>query len=121
MANKVTQYRYYKAGHDNNWPLDGTSQKFCRGDIFLETLPILQLGIQTMPGTKFYVNTGDDPIIIGSTGIYELDLQNKTEISSLRFGSEIFDIIDGNPEKNIQPNPNAYLIVDIVYEEKMEV
>ena len=117
MANKVVQYRYYGRGNDNNYPLEETSARFCKGDVFLETLPILQLGIQTMPGTKFYVNVGDDPIIIGSTGIYELDLQNKTEITSLRFGSEIFDIIDGNPSKNIKPNPNAYLIVDIVFDE----
>ena len=77
MANKVVQYRYYGRGNDNNYPLEETSARFCKGDVFLETLPILQLGIQTMPGTKFYVNAGDDPIIIGSTGIYELDLQNK--------------------------------------------
>jgi hypothetical protein len=37
-------------------------------------MPIVQLGIQSVPGTKFYLNGSNNPIIIGNTGIYELDL-----------------------------------------------
>jgi len=29
-----------------------------------------------MPGVKFYLNNEDDPIIIGASGIFELDLLN---------------------------------------------
>lgn len=112
MANKVIQYRYYGEGNRNNYPTDVDSSQYVSGDVFLETLPILQLGIQTVPGTQFYLNGSPDPIIIGSTGIYELDLQNKTEISHLKFHPNLIDNI--NDEKT-----NAYLIVDIVYE-KME-
>ena len=110
MANKVTQYRYYGEKNANNSPKDVTRKNFISGEVFSNTLPILQLGIQTLPGTKFFLNNGKDPIIVGSTGIYELDLQNKTEISSLRFDPRIFDLIEGK-------DTNAYLIVDIVYEE----
>ena len=41
--------------------------------------PIIHLGIQTLPGTKIYLNGFyDAPIIIGATGIYELDLEGTT-------------------------------------------
>lgn len=116
MANKVTQYRYYGNGHPNNYPLNVLSSRFVSGEVFSDILPIFQLGIQTLPGTKFYLNGSPDPIIIGSTGIYELDLQNKTEISGLRFDQDIFSIIDGDEDKNIKSMKNAYLIVDVVYE-----
>lgn len=117
MANKVIQYRYYgkEYSESKNFPLGLSSQSFRNGSAFEATTPILQLGIQTLPGTKFYLNQGVDPIVIGSTGIYELDLQNKTEITHIRFDQDLFDIIDGDNE-----NLNAYLIVDIVYEQ-MEV
>jgi len=49
-----------------------------------------------------------DPIIIGGTGIFELDLRNTTAIlSSLRF--------DKNSMINIAKNPNGFLIIDMVY------
>ena len=115
MANKVTQYRYYGENNPNNSPKSVVRKNFISGEVFSNTLPILQLGIQTLPGTKFFLNNGKDPIIVGSTGIYELDLQNKTEISHLRFDPRIFNLIDGTGD--VQGNTNAYLIVDIVYEE----
>ena len=117
MANKVTQFRYYGKDHNNNSPAGVSKSLFVSGDVFSNTLPILQLGIQTLPGTKFFLNNGTDPIIIGSTGIYELDLQNKTEISHLRFDSRIFKLIDGEGADKVA---GAYLIVDIVYEEMEE-
>ena len=75
-------------------------------------MPILQLGIQALPGTKFYLNGSNNPIIIGNTGIYELDLQGLTEISSLSFEANSISLINGNA--------NAYLIVDMIYDEDGE-
>jgi hypothetical protein len=115
MANKVIQYRYYGEGNTNNYPKDVSYTEFVNGQVFSNTLPILQLGIQTLPGTKFYLNGSLDPIIIGSTGIYELDLQNKTEITGFRFDPRIFYIING--KDNIKSTSGTYLIVDIVYDE----
>ena len=108
MANKVIQYRYYNDDNLNNFPSKATGNLFTSGTAFSETIPILQLGIQSLPGTKFKLNNSVDPIIIGSTGIYELDLDNKTEISSLAF--------DATSIQNINENNGAYLIVDIIYE-----
>jgi hypothetical protein len=62
-----------------------------------------------LPGTKFYVNGSNNPIIIGNTGIYELNLQGLTEINSLQF--------DASSIALIHSNKNAYLIVDMIYED----
>lgn len=116
MANKVKQFRYYGENEkEKNSPSDVKRFNFTDGSVFANTLPILQLGIQTLPGTRFFLNGSSDPIIIGSTGIYELDLQNKTEITGLTFEPKLFNLIDG--ANGIDPVSGAYLIVDIVYEE----
>jgi hypothetical protein len=63
-----------------------------------------------LPGTKFYLNgkNGDNSIIIGSTGIYELNTENiNINMTDLRF--------DYNSIQNIINNHNAYLIVDVIY------
>lgn len=108
MANKIIQYRYYGDNNNNNSPREVQKNEFVSGEVFQNTSPILQLGIQTLPGARFYLNKGIDPVYIGPTGIYELDLENKTEIVSLRFDNKTMDLIN--------KNNNAYLIVDILYE-----
>lgn len=108
MANKIIQYRYYGEENNNNSPSGVKKNEFVSGEVFQNTSPILQLGIQTLPGARFYLNKGIDPIYIGSTGIYDLDLENKTEIVSLRFDNKTMDLIN--------TNDSAYLIVDILYE-----
>lgn len=113
MAKQIAQYRYYNAGDTNrNQPDKIAYNNIVSGSIFSTTLPIIQLGIQALPGTKFYLNNGVDPIIIGSTGIYELDLEGKSEITALSFAASSI--------KDIMNNPNGYLIVDCVYEDGKE-
>lgn len=117
MAKNIMQFRYYG---DN--PLEGKNQPsginmttLQTGSVFESYLPIVQLGIQSLPGTKFYVN-GDDsipPIIIGSTGIYELDLDGLSEITKLAFSRESLERID--------ESDSAYLIVDVIYTSDEEV
>ena len=58
------------------------------------------------------LNGGLDPIIIGSTGIYELDLSGEIEISKLEFDYESLE--------RINKMANGYLIVDIIYEDEEE-
>ena len=65
--------------------------------------------IQALPGTKFYINGNDESIIVGYTGIYELDSNILHNIYKLRFDNSSIDLIANND--------NAYLLVDIVYEE----
>ena len=110
MAKRIKQFRYYNQTQTTeNSPPDLKYQQLQSGSAFVGCFPILQLGIQALPGTKFYINNSVDPIIIGSTGIYELSLTNNTQISALSFSpTSIAEIND---------NDNAYLLVDIIYDD----
>ena len=118
---QVKQFKYYGAGNlDKNqpendliWcygvdPQEETQQKHLLSDV--EGV-VVKLGIQTLPGTIFFLN--DDPlssgIIIDHTGIYELDLTDTT----LRIGTLYFDSASLNRISQVK---NASLIVDILYE-----
>lgn len=109
MAKQIKQIRYYGESNPNNNP-QGASlfTELVTGKAFSNYVPMLQLGIQALPGTRFFLNGNtSSPIIIGGTGIYELDL-NGSEITDLKFASTSLNAI-----KN---NNNAHLIVDIVYD-----
>ena len=115
MGKTVRQYRYYNDSQSgNNYPPGDNGISYARlasGSIFFDNSlgGIIQLGIQTLPGTKFYLNNSMTPVIIGYTGIYELDLSNlATEITALSF--------DENSLKTIKEVANAYLIVDAIYD-----
>lgn len=111
---QIYQYRYYGNDNDKNQPSDIAESTLISGSIFTSRIPILQLGIQSLPGTKFYLNNSLEPIIIGSTGIYELDLQDEATISALRFDRDTINKINTG-------KLNDYcLLVDIVYEDGEE-
>ena len=104
---RMKQFRYYSNGNDRNTPF-AELEAYTKEVSFSVYKPIQQLGIQTLPGTRFYINDSKEPIVIGQTGIYELDLRNTTAIiTSLRFDKTSMEIIN-----NVE---NGYLIVDIVY------
>lgn len=109
MAKKIMQFRYYTEGSPKNQPKDITKSRLIKGSVFANYLPITQLGIQTLPGTKFYLNNSTTPILIGSTGIYELDLEGLSTITDLHF--------DGPSISSIDANDNAYLIIDVITED----
>ena len=116
MARNIKQYRYYKESDpDKNQPASLVKAALIDGSVFENPscFPIVQLGIQALPGTKFYLNNSIEPIVIGYTGIYELDLDNQAEIIKLTFNKTSMDLID--------ENPNGYLIVDVLYEDNQEV
>lgn len=116
MARGIKQFRYYSENHEDNAPNTGdpnttaSLNNFANGNVFrnANVYPIVQLGIQTLPGTKVYVNGSIDPIVIGSTGIYELDLQNRAEIVSLMF--------DSTSLMAIRDSDAGYLIVDVLFD-----
>lgn len=112
MAKKIKQYRYYGRNSDSNFPLGLTREGLISGFAFANSIPITQLGIQTLPGTVFYVNNSPEPVVVGSTGIYELDLSSGTFITNLRFDIESI--------RTIEDISTAYVIVDIVYEVEEE-
>lgn len=109
MAKQIKQFRFYAEKDKRNYPEIISINNLCTGSIFANYMPISQLGIQALPGTKFYLNNSFLPIVIGYTGLYELDVDNLAEITSLVFDNESINKINKTPE--------TYLIVDIVYEE----
>lgn len=109
MAKQVQQFRFYSSSDKTkNQPSTISISNIVAGSVFAPYMPITQLGIQALPGTKFYLNNSTNPIIIGYTGIYELDLEGIAEIQSLQFEKKSVEAIN-----NIN---NANLIVDIIYE-----
>lgn len=109
MSNKIIQIRYYENDGAKNYPsVEDLYNGLLTGSLFDKYTPIHQLGIQGLPGTEFYLNNALTPIVIGSTGIYELDLFDYgIDITQLNFTAKSLD--------SINDNPNAYLIVDLVY------
>lgn len=106
---KIKQFRYYNDTSDKNNPSGLTAKDLTTGRAFTQYLPIVQLGIQAIPGTKFYINNGQNSIVVGYTGIYELDSSLVYSIRQLNFDTTSVDLIG--------KNDNGYLLVDIIYEE----
>ena len=73
--------------------------------------PVSHLGIQGEPGVIFYLNHGTDPISIGATGIYELNLEGLGHISALRFDMNTLE-----EKYDEQESVLHRVLVDIVYE-----
>lgn len=113
MARKVQQIRYYgdnKSDNAKNQPANLTGNRLRSGSVFSQYTPMKQIGIQSMPGVKFYLNNSTEPIVIGSTGIYELNVENMTEITALSFDTTSINMINQTPS-------TSYIIVDILYED----
>lgn len=69
---------------------------------------ISHIGVQALPGTKFYLGNSNDPIIVGFLGYIEVDLTLlNTSYSFIRFDSTSLDVI-----KN---NKSAILLIDTTY------
>ena len=117
MGKILKQYRYYGKDIAGSEPRV-THEGLVTGATFLADndpyLSIISLGIQTVPGVKFRVNepTGNsmtsNGIVVGNTGIYELNMTEGYEITNLRFDEKSLELIGGS-------NGNTYLIIDIVY------
>lgn len=112
MAKQIKQFRYYKQGSPKNYPSNISIANLASGSIFSQYMPVIQLGVQSLPGTKFYLNNSNDPIIIGNTGIYELDLNGLSEVIAIAF--------DRTSINAVTTSQNGYLIVDILYEDGEE-
>ena len=112
MARLVKQFRYYGDGDANsvlNYPDNVTYAALATGNIFQKTPAITQLGIQADPDLRFYVNNSVDPIYVGATGIYEIDLEGLGTISSIRIDRDSLRNIDYATKRNS-------LMIDIIYE-----
>lgn len=102
---------FYYATQQINYPITLYSGNLVSGSAFANCVPIVKLGIQSLPGVRFRFNSNLEWIMLGATGLYELDLKDSAgSITDLKFDKQSISIID--------QNPNAYLIIDIVYEEE---
>ncbi len=128
---RIMQFRYKgtKSTVDNgtyteaaeNYPhFANYRDKLIKGNIFQEYGRVSQLGIQGPIGLCFYLNNSNHPIMIGETGIYELDLEGIGYITSIRF--ENFSEVD---EHNLdhhflrereEDDKADRLLIDIIYE-----
>ena len=107
---QIKQFRYYSSKNANNYPALGNYFKtLSTGNIFASHGNISHLGIQAIPGTKFYLNDSPNPIIIGATGIYELEMGKLGHIFAIRFDAETLVWYDA-------PGNTARILIDIVFE-----
>lgn len=102
---------FYQQIQQLNYPPSLYSGNLVSGSAFANCVPIVKLGIQSLPGTRFRFNTNLEWIVLGATGLYEIDLKDSAgSIIDLKF--------DKQSIQNISDNNNAYLIIDIMYEEE---
>lgn len=108
---KIMQFRYYGEGDPRNFPTGLNANALTGETAFTGYFPITQIGIQAPPGTTFYLNDvkqKDTSIIIGNSGLYELNLDGIGEINGLIFATKSLS--------SIGTTYGGHLIVDIVYE-----
>jgi hypothetical protein len=104
----IRQFRYYGETDNRNYPSNEVAwNTLVGGNIFRGYGAITHLGIQALPGTKFYLNGGNHGIIIGDTGIYELELERLGCITGIRFDEKSLKLIQENKD---------VILIDIVYE-----
>lgn len=106
MANTIQQYRFDAPNSSKNYNINNAGD-LVTGKFLGSNIPIIQLGIQAIEGVRIYLNNFTEPILIGESGIFELDSTGVTEISKIRFDSASLD--------SIAKNPNAILIIDTIY------
>lgn len=106
---QIMQFRFEGFENENNYPqFSDYNGKLIYGNIFSDYRLVSQLGIQGPPGLRFYLNGGTNPITIGKTGIYELDLEHIGRIFAIRFNES--DL------RNLVEKTNSRLLIDIVYD-----
>lgn len=102
-------YNFYQVRYSSEGAAINTNEKedLTSGTAFNGYGPIIQLGIQAPPGTKVYLNGNSFPVIIGHTGLFDLDLSNTDNyISSIAFDENSISSL-------IENNPSNYIIVDL--------
>ena len=99
----IRQFRYYGDGDARNYPVTLNKNDLVYNNIFAGYGSITQ----GRPNTTVFLNGQDFPIVIGETGIYEIDLQNYGQIYSIRFTSESLNEYSIGKDR---------LLIDIIYE-----
>ena len=118
MASKnnvyIKQFRFYGVGDRavNNYPAYSSPNAYftalTSGNIFQDYGTITKLGIQCRPNTRFRLNESSYDIVVGETGIYEIDLEGYGTIFDIKFNANDLRIYD-------QEGVTDRLLIDIVY------
>ena len=106
---KIMQFRYISHPNSENYPnYDDYPGELTKRNIFNDYNSISQLGIQAPPGLVFYLNNSSSPLMVGKTGIYELNLEGIGRINAIRF--------DQKTLTSLISNTDSRLIIDIIYD-----
>ena len=107
----IKQFRYYGEKHKDNYPVNVmTYDNLVHNNIFSGYGSITKMGIQARPGTLMFLNNEQRfPIVIGETGIYEIDLQDYGQIYAIRFDAKSLSDYDAQ-------GSTGRLLIDIIYE-----
>lgn len=108
---RIMQFRFYSENSSDNYPATKKLANWTT-NLFEDYGTVSHLGIQGEPGVVFYLNDGDNPIVLGNTGIYEINLEGIGRISSLRFDEE--KLKEYYNEK--LANAEHRVLVDIIYD-----
>lgn len=109
---RIMQFRYYGENDNRNYPSDYTIADWTT-NVLSKCGIVSHLGIQGEPGVVFYLNNGNNPIILGSTGIYELDLEGIGRITNLKFNEEkLTTTYPTNPASS----DSKRILVDVIYD-----
>ena len=107
---RMMQFRFHGVDSQLNYPQSSSIYDWTT-NLFFKYGMISHLGIQGEPGVIFYLNDGNNPIVLGNTGIYELDLEGMGRITGLRFDRDNLTTTYNNSF-----NETHRLIVDIIYD-----
>lgn len=96
---KVYQCRYYGEGNTRNYPADLTRSDLISNIVpFLNTNGITRLEIQSEPGIRFSIGVGSQaamgPLVLGTTGVYSLDLKADERLTFVNFTLDSVQHID---------------------------
>ena len=105
MNKKIMQFRYYGTKNKNNFPANIKAVDFSTKDFFKDYYPIHYIKIQGPNSIKFQINFNSNSVMLGPSGVYELDLQNFSTIEDLGF-----EDLRSSGISNTEP-----LIIDLIY------
>ena len=103
MAKIFKQIRYFGLNSTQN---NTTRNDLTTGLAVKNNTPLTQLGIRALPGTKFYINGESEPVIVGYTGIFELDFKDVNGVYSIKF--------DPKSVLAVENIPGGYIIIDML-------
>ena len=113
MAKQIKQIRWFGDEDSRNYPSTISANLLQDSEYFQQFSPILQLSIHTLPGVKVYFNSQtDNPIYVGHSGVYQLDLQDTSAVLwGMHFSEDDLEDIK---------NTNVGLIIDLMYSNEAE-